>query len=529
MKRSENKLDTMSPNEINRRDLIKRSSAAGLAVSLPLGLLPQELMASTPKRGGIFRAAVKGGSTTDSLDGAMLLDTHNIKTSWACRNNLTEIAADGSLVGELAESWEASADAKTWVFNIRKDVEFHNGKTLDAEDVIFSINHHRGEDSTSGAAGLLKGITKLQADGKNRVVFSLSGGNADFPFLLADFHLVIVPAGTSAEGWESGIGTGPYTLAEWQPGVQSRGNRNPNYFKEGKPYFDEFLLLNVTDSVARQSALISGTVDAIDSPDLNTMQQLMKVPSIEIKETAGFTHYVYPMDTRVEPFNNNDVRLALKYGIDREAFVRKILGGYGYVGNDHPISSGMRFFASDLPQREYDPDKAKFHLKKAGLDSLTVQMKAADIFPGAKDGALLYQSSAANAGINIDVMAVPEDGYWSNVWLKEPFIASYWGGRPTADWMFSTAYESSAAWNESHWNNAKFDQLLVAARAELDEVKRSQMYHDLQSICRDDGGTIVAGFSNSILAIGNGVQTPDTIGGNWPMDGDKSLERWWFA
>ena len=158
MKRSENKLDTMSPNGINRRDLIKRSSAAGLALSLPLGLLPKKLMASTPKRGGIFRAAVKGGSTTDSLDGAMLLDTHNIKTSWACRNNLTEIAADGSLVGELAESWEASADAKTWVFNIRKDVEFHNGKTLDAEDVIFSINHHRGQDSTSGAAGLLKGI-----------------------------------------------------------------------------------------------------------------------------------------------------------------------------------------------------------------------------------------------------------------------------------------------------------------------------------------------------------------------------------
>jgi len=518
-----------SDRKISRRNLVKGASAIGLGSLVATGFLTQEAMATTPKRGGVFRAAVRGGSTTDSLDGARLLDTHNQMTSWSCRNNLTEVAADGTLVGELAESWEPSADAATWVFNIRKFVEFHNGKTLDAEDVVFSINHHRGENSNSGASGVVSSIVDVRADGSDKVVFSLSGGNADFPYLLADFHLVIVPEGTDSAGWESGIGTGPYTLTDWRPGVQSSGKRNPNYYKEGRPYFDEFVLINVTDVGARQNALLTGAVDAIESPGLTTIELFKRAPGIQIKEAAGYQHFVYPMDTRLAPFDNNDVRLALKHAIDRQDFVDKILGGYGHVGNDHPISPGMRFFASDLPQREYDPEKANFHLKKAGLDSLNVELKAADIYPGAKDGALLYQTSAANAGIDMKVSAIPVDGFWSNTWLKEPFIASYWGGRPTADWMFSTAYESNASWNESHWNNAKFDQLLVAARAELDEAKRRQMYHDLQSICRDESGTGVVAFSNHLSALSDKVKTPEKIAGNWNMDGDKALERWWFA
>ena len=194
----------LSEGCIGRRAFIKRATALGLAAAIPSALLVEEAKASEPKRGGKFRQAVRGGSVSDTLQGAGLLDTHNITTSWQVRNNLTEISPEGGVVGELAESWEPSADAATWVFNLRKDVEFHNGKTLDAEDVIHSINVHRGEDSKSGASGVVAGIADIKADGKDKVVFSLHGGSADFPYLMGDYHLTIGIAGTEGAEWDNG-------------------------------------------------------------------------------------------------------------------------------------------------------------------------------------------------------------------------------------------------------------------------------------------------------------------------------------
>ena len=517
----------LSEGRIGRRDFIKRASAIGMAAAIPAAILSEEARANEPKRGGMFRMAVRGGATSDSIAGSALLDTHNIITSWTCRNNLTEVTPTGDVTGELVESWEASDDASVWVFNLRKGVEFHNGKSLDAEDVIFSINAHRGEDSTSGGSGAVASIADIKADGKDKVVFNLSSGSADFPFLMADYHLTIVPAGT--EDWDAGMGTGPFTLTAWEPGVRSAGKRNPNYFKEGRPYFDEVETLNIGDTTARVNSLRTDEVDAIEEPDLKTVDILAKVPGLSVKEVGGTKHFTFPMFADVAPFDNNDVRLALKYGIDRNAILQSVLRGHGYIGNDHPIGSSQRYFAGDIPLREYDPDQARHHLKKAGMDGLTVKLHAGDIFAGGIDSAVLYKEHAASAGIDIEIVREPTDGYWSNVWMQKPFSVCYWGGRPTSDWMFSTAYAADAAWNDTHWKHDRFNELLVAARAELDDAKRRQMYREMQLICRDEGAVVVPVFANWLLGVSDKVGTPERIAGNWPMDGDKAHERWWFV
>ena len=229
------------------------------------------------------------------------------------------------MAGDLAESWEASADALTWMFNLRKGVEFRNGKTLDAEDVVHSINLHRGEDSTSGASGVVAGITDVKADGKDKVVFSLKEGSADFPYLISDYHLVIGVAGTEGPEWDKGIGTGPFVLTEWNPGVRSASKRNPNYFKEGRPYVDEVETLNIGDTEARVNALRTGETDAIEEPDLKTAHLLAQAEGIRVVEANGFKHFTFPMHTDRAPFDNNDVRLALKHAIDREAVLDTVL------------------------------------------------------------------------------------------------------------------------------------------------------------------------------------------------------------
>ena len=114
---------------------------------------------------------------------------------------------------------------------MRRDVEFHNGKALEAEDVIFSINHHRGKDSKSAAKGIVDPINDIKSDGKHTVVFTLKEGNADFPFIMSDYHLTIVPAGTTGADWEKGTGTGGYVLVSHEPGYNALTKRNPNYWK----------------------------------------------------------------------------------------------------------------------------------------------------------------------------------------------------------------------------------------------------------------------------------------------------------
>ena len=176
----------------------------------------------------------------------------------------------------------------------------------------------------------------------------------------------------------------------------------------------------------------------------------------------------------------------------------------------------------------FDPEKAKFYIKKAGMEDHTFNLHTAEAaFQGADDAAILYQEHAKKAGIKINVVREPDDGYWSNVWLKKPWCAVFWGGRPTEDMMFSTAYAADADWNDTYWKNPRFNELLVAARAELDEKKRRQMYVEMKSLVRDDGGVVVPMFAADLSAATDKIGH-DKLAVNWELDGFRCAERWWF-
>jgi len=519
----------LSAGHISRRTFLERSVALGATTALATSLAASAVQAATPKKGGHFRIGIGHGSTTDSLDPATFENAYVQFTGMGYRGHLTEVAASGEVIPDLSESWEASPDAATWTFKLRRGVEFHNGKTLDANDVVASVNHHLGDDSTSAAKAILESITDIKADGNETVTFTLREGNADFPFILSDYHVAIMPATDGGVDWQSGVGTGAFTMEHFEPGVRMDLKRFANFYKPDMGHFDSVEALAIIDAAARTNALTTGEIDAMDRVDIKTVHLLKRRPGIRVEETSGTAHYTFAMRTDTPPFDNNDVRLALKYGVDREALLQAVLRGHGVVGNDHPIGRSNRYHADELPQRAYDPDKAKFHLKQAGLTSLTVDLSAADAaFAGAVDAAVLYREHAAKAGIEINVVREPNDGYWSNVWLKKPWCAVYWGGRPTEDWMFSTAYAAGAAWNDTYWNHEEFNKLLLAARAQLDEEIRRQMYVDMQRIVSDEGGVVVPMFNNYVFAMSDKVQHNE-LGANWALDGLKGMERWWFA
>ena len=524
----DHKLDLLKKGRIGRRDFMRHAVACGMALPAATVLITGAVKADEPSSGGRVRVALGLGSTTDSLDPATYNDTYMQVVGFGFRNCLTEVSNEDELVGELAESWEATQDAATWTFELRKGVEFHSGKTLDAEDVIASVAHHIGENSSSPAKGILQSIVDMKADGKDTVTISLSEGNADFPFLLSDYHVAICPAVDGVLDWQSGDGTGGFVLEEFEPGLRSFLKRNASYWKADHAFFDEAEVLSIIDVTARMSALSSGAVDVVDRVELKTAHLLDSTPGVRLEETQGTLHYVYSMMCDRAPFDDPNVRLALKFAIDREELLDKLLQGHGYLGNDHPIGRSNRYFAADLPQRSYDPDKARFYLGKAGLTDLTVPLNVAETaFAGATDGAVLYRQHAAAAGITIDVTREPNDGYWSDVWNVEPWVASYWSGRVTEDWVFSQTYAAGAPWNETHWANPRFNELLVLTRAELDTELRKEMYYEMQQLCSDDGGVVAPIFSNYVFALSENIGHR-RMSAAWDLDGIKCLERWWF-
>ena len=302
----------LTAGNISRRKFIMTAIAAG--ATLPMAMtMATNAIAATPVKGGRLRQGLGYGSTTDTLDPGTSENGFTQALHYSYGNQLTEVDNDGSLIPELAESFEPADGAKKWVFKLRKGVEFHNGKSLTADDIIATYNYHRGEDSKSAAKGLLTDITSITKDGDDTVVFELKSGNADFPFIVSDYHLIIQPSKDGAIDALSGIGTGGYILDTFEPGVRALSKRNPNYFKENRAHFDEIEMLAILDVTARQNAIMNGDADIIDNVDPKTVALLARAPNLNILETTGTQHYTFPMRLDVEPFGNADLRLCLLY------------------------------------------------------------------------------------------------------------------------------------------------------------------------------------------------------------------------
>lgn len=491
----------VTAGRMSRRAFFGRAAALGISAAAANFALSSAAIAAGPQKGGTIRMGIQGGSTSDSLDPALATNSVALGLVRLWGEPLLELAPFGGLEPKLATSYEASADAKTWTFKIRTDAQFSNGKNVTAEDVLATMERHSGEDTKSGALGIMRGITNMSVDG-DKFIVELKDANADLPYLMTDYHLMIQPNG-GKDAPDAAIGTGPYILKSVDMGVRFVAEKNPNYWGDlGHAGTVELVVIN--DNTARVAALQSGQVDMIDRVPPRTAKLVDRAPNVTVHTTKGPGHYVFIAHCNTAPFDNNDLRLALKYGIDRQEMVDKILAGYGSIGNDTPINDSYPLYTA-LPQREYDPDKAAFHFKKANYDGEILLRTSENSFPGAPDAAALFQQSLKKAGIDLTIKREPNDGYWSEVWNAKPFCTSYWGGRSTQDQMFSTAYLSTADWNDTRFSNAGFDDLLIAARAELDEAKRKQMYADMGLILNETGGLICPMFNDFLGATSDRV------------------------
>ncbi|MBO0144860.1 ABC transporter substrate-binding protein [Agrobacterium sp. Ap1] len=496
--------DAMVENAIRRgatrRELLSMMLAGGVAMSAGGMILGRasDALAATPKSGGNLKAAGWSSSTADTLDPAKASLSTDYVRCCALYNRLTFLDQAGLVQMELAEKVE-SADAKTWTVKLRSGVTFHDGKSLTSADVVFSLKRHLDPAVGSKVNAIAKQITDVKAVDPTTVEIALANPNADLPTILSMHHFMIVQDGTT--DFSKGIGTGAFKLETFEPGVKSILAKNPNYFKSGGAHVDSFEFFAISDDNARVNALLSGDIHLAASIKPRSMRLVESQPGFVLSKTTSGNYTDLNIRLDMTPGDKADFVKGMKYITNREQIQKSVLRGLADVANDQPVSPASIYHNAELKPKAFDPDKAKFHFEKAGVLGQKIPIITSDAATSAVEMATIVQQSAAEIGMNLDVQRVPNDGYWSNYWLKAPIHFGNINPRPTPDILFSLLYASNAPWNESQYKSEKFDSMLVEARGLLDEAKRKEIYGQMQVMVAEEAGTIIPVYISNVDAI----------------------------
>ncbi|MGI8711922.1 MAG: ABC transporter substrate-binding protein [Solirubrobacteraceae bacterium] len=475
----------------------------------------------TIKAGGPLRVGATGGGAKDTIDAHLPTADTDIMRCW----NLYEPLAVrppsfGSLEMMVAESIEAEhGKADSWIVKIRPGIEFHNGKTVTPEDVIFSLNRILdAKNPKVGAASIgyvdIKNVKKI---GKSEVRIPLKFANTGFLDDIGQYFNAIVPVGYDPA---KPVGTGAFMYESFTAGQQSVFKKFPNYWQHGKPYVDTLTIIDFADDTARVNALLGGQVDAIDNLPTGQIQQVKANSALKvlISQTGQWQPFTMRIDQ--PPFSDVRVRQAMRLIVNRPQMVEQVLSGQGRIANDM-YSPFDPAFDSSLPQRAQDIAQAKSLLKAAGHSGLSVQLVTAPVFNGVVQAAEVFAQQALAAGVKVSLRKLDTGTFYGPNYLKWTFAQDFWA---TREYLPQVAQGSlpTSPFNETHWGDAKFVGLINQARAELNAGKRADILHEAESMEYNDGGYIIPYFSNQIDAYSA------KVGGFVEAKSGFPLGNYWF-
>jgi len=504
---------------VTRREAMSMLAAAGLSLASAGSIFTTatRALAATPRKGGRIKCAMSAHSPGDTLDPQLFTSSIDFTRGRAHYNSLIRLDDALRPHPELAASFSANTNATEWTFKIRKGVRFHDGSKLTVDDVLWSLNRHIGPNSKSKVKSLLSMVKEWKKVDPATIKAVLDSPNSDLPVLLGTHHFKILKAGT--DNFQNPVGTGPFKLNEFKPGIRSVHVRNDDYWCDG-PYADALELFAITESTARVNALLTGDVHLISNLDPKAIKLVESTDGVGVWSVPSGSYPAIVCMTDAYPGENPDFVLAMKYLQRRERILKSVLKGHGAIGNDQPINAAYADHCASLSQRPYDPDRAKFHLKKSGVTSAEIQV--AEISNGITDTVLILQRECAKIGFDLQIKRVPNDGYWGAVWMKTPMHVSDWNMRPTANIMLSIAFGPEAKWNDSHWRNDRMGTLLKAAWAETDAARKKELHCEMQTLVSNESGMIIPVHKSSVDGISDRVngmtRSPlGTLGGSeWP-------------
>ncbi|MDA8371763.1 MAG: ABC transporter substrate-binding protein [Nocardiopsaceae bacterium] len=478
----------------SRRSVLK-AGAAGAVVVPALSACGGD-GSSGSGSGGRLKVGIAGGSAKDTLDGHKAVDNTDIARAHALYAGLCYFDTDYTIKMALAESIEPNDEATVWTVKLKEGLKFHDGSDVTADAVIFTLQRITDPDDPTSLAGQL---TTLDRDNLKKV----DDLTVEVPFtdpfvtfldVMAEYLAGIVPEGFDPE---NPVGAGPFKFKEFTPGERSVFEAHTDYWQEGMPYVDELEIINFPDETARVNALVGGQVDVISQLPHSQIEVVEADDNLEVLESETGMWLPFTMRVDKAPFDDERVRQAFRLIVDREEMVDQALSGHGTVGND----LYGRFdpaYNEDLPQREQDIEKAKELLAEAGHeDGLEVELVTGPISPGAEAAAQVFKEQAAKAGVTVKLKQTNSTEYYGDNYLQWTFAQDFWSSR---NYLSQAAQGSlpGAAFNETHWDDEEWVEIIEEARATVDEEKRAELIKQAMKIEYERGGYIVWGFVNTV-------------------------------
>ena len=480
---------------LNRRGFLGLTAGLSIAALAGCGTAEPTSAASTPRSGGRLRAAFAGGGAKEVLDPHLANLFVEAARSKALYDKLADLGPDVSAQPRLAEKWEPDATLTRWRITLRQ-ATFHNGQPVRAEDVLASyariLDPARAFRAKSSLA--LIDLPNSRAVDSRTVEFALKRPFVEFPNVLAAFGAYIVPAGT--EDFTAPVGSGPFAFTSFEPGKSVLLKRYADYW-EGAPHLDELEFVIANEESARANALLGGQVEYAHDLTPTTARSHAAGDRMAIHRAPNSAVQAFAMKLDRPPFDNRDLREALFLLADRPQLVESVLAGSGQAGNDL-FGKGYQHYADDVPQRTRDLDKAKFLIRRAGAEGLTVKLDTSTAAAGMVEAATVFADQVKGSGLTIEVVTGNKDSYWADT-LKNGSLSSFRSGAMPIETHFAQRLLSGSGTNVTKWARPEFDALYDKAVSTVDAEQRDEVYREMQRSLHAEGGYLMWGFADWIV------------------------------
>ena len=455
------------------------------------------------RRGGNLQLGLTGGSSSDTLDphkSLTYLDTSRLQSLY---QPLAQLDAQAQVEYVLAESITPHGSLSNWIIRLRPGVTFHDGKAFTADDVIFTFQRVYNNDFT-GKFGLgpidLKNTKALDT---HTVQVRMTKPFASFAEQLAAFwyNLYIAPAGFNPA---KPNGTGPFVYQSFTPGQRSVFTRNPHYWKSGLPYVDTLTIIDFSDNTTLQDALTTGVLQgagALDGPQIAS-----QATSSGIKTVVSHSGEIVPFTMRVDqaPFNDVNVRQAMRLLVDRPQLIDSALDGYGVVANDLFSPYDPDFDHSLVRPAQGDIQQAKFLLNKSRQDGLTVTLTTSAVATGTVAMATVLAAQAKAAGVTVKLSNVPAGTFFGPNYLKWSFSQDFYNYFPYLSQVAESMLKASP-FNETHTNNPHYTNLYNQANATANPSLRKEIITEMQQFDFNEGGYIIPAYIDVLDAYSDTI------------------------
>jgi peptide/nickel transport system substrate-binding protein len=454
------------------------------------------------KRGGTLMYATAAGNAGDSPDPAVAVRTLQLAIAANCYDTLTFADQDYNLSPALATEWTASNGTQTWSFRLRDGVTFHDGSALTAQDVAYTFKRVLAPTLAATALGNISpylAASGIDASDPTTITFNLLKPNAFFPVIVSAVSLSIVKNGTT--DFSTGNGTGPFSITSFDPAARLTLARYDHYWKNGLPYLDGVEYVVIDDDATRIQALTTGSQNVADNITGAEVQLLTgnNVTPYVVK-AGGWVGLT--MFGNTAPFNNPMVIQAMQYAANRATIMSVVAPGIDLLAPDIPIPPSDPFYPAGLTPKPYDPDKAKALLKAAGHSDLGIDIWA---YEGDKlDTVVSYKSTAASAGITINIQDVPHATFFSDDFLKKPAIGISVARLHIAQ-ALPELYSANGALNMTHFQSDQVDNLVQAAVATTDVATQKRNFTDALTIIGNSAANVIPGWEGQVYGLSGSV------------------------